>query len=223
MRASVSGARRSWAILSPTLFQLVEQALDLVEHQIDGMGDAVDLVAVGGSRAGGPARWPSMMRAIASCNGRAGARRAPREKGADREDRDDGRGEREREGAQQRALDLVDVLHIAPEQRHAAVGAPPRHEDGRLRRRAEALHLSGGEQMRAPVDRNRRHARRGCRATARRAHRTARDSRCGGCRASGAPQARRAAAPPARRRCAGASSARMTLMRLIRRAPPRNR
>ena len=111
--------------------QLVEQALDLVEHQIDRARDLVDVVPLVGDR---QARAEfavhdaddRAVNALESLRGAAGEDRA------DRQDEKNGRHERDRQRSQHRLLQVVSLAQAASEQDHAAVGAPPGDEEGRL-------------------------------------------------------------------------------------------
>ena len=137
------------------VLQLLEQALDLVEHQIDRARHLVDVVAFAGDR------QARMELAVHDADDRAvdaleALRGAAGEEGADRENEKDGRRERDRQRPQHRLLQVVDFAQAASEQDDSAVGAPAGDEERGLAA-ARVRQKLFGDDMGGPVDRDRRH------------------------------------------------------------------
>ena len=98
------------------------------------------------------------MLTIAPCIPSNSFRCAPSEERPDREDEKDGRRECDRQRLQHRLLQVVSFAQTASEQHHSAVGPPAGDENGGLAATGVRQKLLGND-MRASIDRNRRHRR----------------------------------------------------------------
>jgi hypothetical protein len=108
--------------------EVVEEAGDLVQHQVHGARDLADVILSG--------EWQTQIeiaihdsdnRVVDALEPLRGAMGKPN---ADRQDQENRGKKRDRQRAQQRRLQVVDLLQAAPEQKNAAVGASPRDKNG---------------------------------------------------------------------------------------------
>ena len=111
--------------------QLIEKPVDLVEHQVDGARDLVDVVAFAGFR---QTRAEVAVHDVGDLvvDSRQPSRTAAGEKQADGEDQQDRRRERDGERARNGLAQRIDLQQAPSEQQHASVGPPAGDENRRI-------------------------------------------------------------------------------------------
>ena len=133
--------------------ELLEQARDFVQHEIDRARHFVDVAVLVGDR------QTRIELAIHDpddgvVNAFESLRRASGEKCANRQNHQNCRQERDRHRAQQRPLEAIGFPQAAPEQQHAAAREPAGDENGGLAGAARIRQRLVLNDMRPAVDRN---------------------------------------------------------------------